>query len=125
MTEEIEQTEQVEIEVKNSILNSIKKLLGIESTYTNFDTDIIMHINSVFVILQQIGFGPKEGCSIIDASSVWSDYCDLDMIETAKTYIYLRVRLLFDPPSNGAVMEAIKQTIQELEWRLNVGSDNT
>ena len=125
MTEEIEQTEQVEIEVKNSILDSIKKLLGIESTYTNFDTDIIMHINSVFVILQQIGFGPKEGFSIIDASSVWSDYCDLDMIETAKTYIYLRVRLLFDPPSNGAVMEAIKQTIQELEWRLNVGSDNT
>lgn len=125
MTEEIEQTEQVEIDVKDSILNSIKKLLGIESTYTNFDTDIIMHINSVFVILQQIGFGPEDGFTITDASSVWADYCDMDMIETAKTYIYLRVRLLFDPPSNGAVMEAIKQTIQELEWRLNVGSDNT
>lgn len=111
--------------VRNSILNSIKKLLGIDSTYINFDTDIIMHINSVFIILNQIGFGPEEGFSIDGSDATWDDYCEADMIETAKTYIYLRVRLLFDPPSNGAVMEAIKQTIQELEWRLNVGSDNT
>lgn len=121
MTEEETKTE----EVKDSILNSIKKLLGIESSYTNFDTDIIMHINSIFVILNQIGFGPDDGFTISDSETKWSEYCEKEMIETVKTYIYLRVRLLFDPPSNGAVMEAIKQTIQELEWRINVGSDNT
>lgn len=121
MTEEETKTE----EVKDSILNSIKKLLGIESSYTNFDTDIIMHINSIFVILNQIGFGPEDGFAISDSEAKWSEYCEKGMIETVKTYIYLRVRLLFDPPSNGAVMEAIKQTIQELEWRINVGSDNT
>jgi hypothetical protein len=121
MTEEETKTE----EVKDSILNSIKKLLGIESSYTNFDTDIIMHINSIFVILNQIGFGPEDGFTISDSEAKWSEYCEKEMIETVKTYIYLRVRLLFDPPSNGAVMEAIKQTIQELEWRINVGSDNT
>jgi len=121
MTEEETKTE----EVKDSILNSIKKLLGIESSYNNFDTDIIMHINSIFVILNQIGFGPEDGFTISDSEAKWSEYCEKEMIETVKTYIYLRVRLLFDPPSNGAVMEAIKQTIQELEWRINVGSDNT
>jgi len=121
MTEEETKTE----EVKDSILSSIKKLLGIESSYTNFDTDIIMHINSIFVILNQIGFGPEDGFTISDSEAKWSEYCEKEMIETVKTYIYLRVRLLFDPPSNGAVMEAIKQTIQELEWRINIGSDNT
>lgn len=113
------------VEVKDSILDSIKKLLGIESTYTNFDTDIIMHINSIFTILNQIGFGPEDGFTISDNSAVWNEYCEESMIETVKTYIYLRVRLLFDPPTNGAVMEAIKQTIHELEWRINVGSDNS
>lgn len=118
-------TDNSETVVVNSILNSIKKLLGIDSTYKNFDTDIIMHINSVFVILNQIGFGPENGFIISDEKTTWEEYCDESMIETVKTYIYLRVRLLFDPPTNGAVMEAIKQTIQELEWRINVGSDNT
>ena len=102
-------TDNSETVMNDSILNSIKKLLGIDSTYKNFDTDIIMHINSVFVILNQIGFGPENSFTISGDETTWEEYCDEGMIETAKTYVYLRVRLLFDPPTNGAVMEAIKK----------------
>ena len=108
-----------------SILTSIKKLLGITREYEHFDPDIIMHINSVFMILTQMGVGPSEGFVIEDETSTWSDYAeDLIPIESIKSYIYLRVRLLFDPPSSSAVMESMNRTISEFEWRLNVSAES-
>ena len=108
----------------DSILTSIKKLLGIAEDYTNFDTDIIIHINSVFSILTQLGVGPSEGFSISDENDVWSDFInDSTKIELVKTYIYLKVRLIFDPPQSSSVIDAMNRTISELEWRLNVAVD--
>lgn len=106
----------------DSILVSIKKMLGIVDDYTVFDADILMHINSVFFMLQQLGVGPAGGFRISDASATWSDYMPEDSpnIESVKSYIYLRVRLLFDPPLNSAVIESVNRQITELEWRLNV-----
>lgn len=108
----------------DSILTSIKKLLGIVEEDTSFDRDLIMHINSVFMILQQLGVGPDAGFSITDDSETWGEYLSSnDSIEAVKSYIYLKVRLLFDPPTSSSVMEACKQNIAELEWRLNVAVD--
>lgn len=108
-----------------SILQSIKKLLGITEEYTAFDADIIMHINSVFMILNQLGIGPEKGFSISDETAVWSDYLPEDNknFEAAKTYVYMKVRLIFDPPMSSAVIEAMKHNISELEWRLNVEAE--
>lgn len=105
-----------------SILTSIKKLLGIAEEYTQFDADIIMHINSVFMTLTQLGVGPSEGFYIDDASEVWTDFIsEPTKLQAVKTYIYLKVRLLFDPASLGsATLSAYERQIQELEWRLNV-----
>ena len=109
-----------------SILTSIKKLLGIAEEYTQFDNDIIMHINSVFMTLTQLGVGPSEGFSIEDDSAYWSDFIpDLNKLQAVKTYIYLKVRLVFDPTSLGsATLAAYERQIQELEWRLNVGAES-
>lgn len=108
----------------DSILTSIKKLLGIEEEYTHFDADIIMHINSVFSDLAQIGVGPAEGFSISDANTTWRSYTDDDpLIANVKQYIYLKVKLVFDPPANSTVMASYERTISQLEWRLNVASD--
>lgn len=105
----------------DSILISIKKLLGVSKDYTIFDSDIIMHINSVFMILSQLGVGPSSGFKIEDDSAIWSEYIDEDSdLEAVKTYIYLKVKLLFDPPLSSSVIEVMKQSIAELEWRLNV-----
>jgi hypothetical protein len=107
-----------------SILTSIKKLLGIEEEYEHFDPELIMHINSVFMILNQLGVGPSEGFYIQDANSVWTDYIpEGSNLESVKTYIHLKVKLIFDPPSSSTIIEAINRTISELEWRLNVESD--
>lgn len=108
-----------------SILTSIKKLLGITKEYTNFDPDIIMHINTVFMILNQLGVGPSAGFRIEDASTTWDEYIkDEDNLEAVKSYIHLKVKLLFDPPLSSAAMEANKQLINELEWRLNVEAES-
>lgn len=108
-----------------SILTSIKKLLGITETYEHFDPDIIMHINSVFMILTQMGVGPAEGFIIEDETSVWSDFIpDTIKLESVKSYMYLKVRLLFDPPTSGIVTESMNRMISELEWRLNVAADS-
>jgi hypothetical protein len=104
-----------------SILTSIKKLLGIEEEYDHFDPDIIMHINSTFMTLNQLGVGPVEGFSIVDETSTWTDFIADNMkLEAVKSYIHLKVKLLFDPPSSSAVIESINKSINELEWRLNV-----
>ena len=108
-----------------SILDSIKKMLGIDASYTIFDQDIIMHINTVFMILNQLGVGPSEGFSIEDNKKTWKVYLNDDTkLESVKSYIYLKVKLLFDPPLSTAVIEAIKQQINELEWRLNVEAES-
>lgn len=106
-----------------SILTSIKKLLGIQEEYTIFDQDLIMHINTVFAALNQLNIGPKEGFMIESANESWENYitsCNLLMV---KTYVYLRVRLLFDPPTSSALLESINRTIAELEFRLYVEGD--
>ena len=108
----------------DSILTSIKKLLGITEEYENFDQDIIMHINSAFMILNQLGVGPKSGFSISDKSSTWDEFIpESSNLEAVKTYIHLKVKLMFDPPISSTVIEAIKSQINELEWRLNVSVD--
>lgn len=108
-----------------SILTSIKKLLGITEEDTNFDQDLIMHINSVFMILTQLGVGPSKGFSIKDENDVWSDFIpEQSSLEAVKTYVYMKVRLMFDPPLSSAVADAINRNISELEWRLNVGAEN-
>lgn len=107
-----------------SILISVKKLLGIEEAYTHFDPDIIMHINSVFMVLNQLGVGPTNGFRIEDDKDTWSDYMsDEDNIDAVKSYMQLKVKLLFDPPQSSAVMEAMKRMIDEFEFRLNVAVD--
>lgn len=109
-----------------SILTSIKKLLGITEEYDQFDPDIIMHINSVFMILTQLGVGPAEGFSIEDDTAVWADFIqDIKKLESVKTYIYLKVKLAFDPPLSSAVIESMNRLINELEWRLNVAAEST
>lgn len=107
-----------------SILTSIKKLLGIAEDYEHFDTDLIMHINSVFMILKQLGIGPPEGFVIEDDSSVWEDFIeDQTKLQAVKSYMYLKVKLLFDPPLSSAVVDSVNRSIDELEWRLNVEAD--
>jgi len=107
-----------------SILTSIKKLLGIAEEYTHFDADLIMHINSVLSILTQIGVGPAEGFSIKDESSVWEDFVpENSKLELIKSYTYMKVKLLFDPPLISAVIESINRIISELEWRIQVAAD--
>lgn len=107
--------------MEESILLSVKKMLGITSDYTHFDTDIIMHINSVLMILTQMGVGPASGFFITGEDETWNEYipeADNDF-EAIRSYIYLKVKLLFDPPVGSVVMECHKQLINELEWRLN------
>lgn len=108
-----------------SILVSIKKLLGITAEYTNFDADIIMHINTVFMTLNQLGVGPSECFRIEDDLAVWNDFINNDnKLESVKSYIYLKVKLLFDPPSNASLIESANRQINELEWRLNVAGES-
>ena len=113
------------IQMNDSILTSTKKLLGIDEEYTHFDTDIIMYINSQFLTLSQIGVGPKEGFSIKDSGSVWSDYLpESNLLNAIKTYIYYKVRLAFDPPTSSSVIEAYNKSIAEAEWRINFEIEN-
>ena len=108
-----------------SILTSIKKLIGITEDYKYFDTDLIIHINSVFMILSQMGIGPDNGFSISDETTTWNDYLPEGNknFEAVKTYMHLKTKIVFDPPQSSSTMEAMKQTISELEWRLNVEAE--
>lgn len=107
-----------------SILTSVKKMLGIVEEYEHFDADLIMHINSVLSILTQLGVGPSEGFSIKDKTATWNDFLsDAKNLESVKSYVYLKVRLIFDPPLTSSVTEAINRMISELEWRLSVTAD--
>lgn len=107
-----------------SILQSVKKMLGIEPEYGHFDSDIIMHINSVLLILNQLGVGPSNPYLITGADETWNDFfVDNTPIELVKSYIYLKVRLIFDPPTTGVLHEAMERQVKEFEWRLNVQAE--
>lgn len=111
--------------MENGILVSIKKLLGIAEDYTHFDEDIILQINSAFSALNQLGVGPEEGFSIEDSSTVWSAFIDDDRLNFAKTYVQLKVKLAFDPPTSTTLMESYNRQLDELTWRLSiVDADN-
>jgi hypothetical protein len=106
--------------VSDSILNSTKKALGVDSTYTAFDVDILMHINSAFATLNQLGIGPEEGFSIEDATPTWDAFLGTDKnLNSVKSYVYIKVRMLFDPPTTSFLIDALNKQATELEWRLN------
>lgn len=105
----------------NSILDDVKKLLGIDPSYTAFDTDVIIHINSVFTILHDLGIGPTDGFMIMDNTVTWDAFVGTDLnLNSIKSYFFLRVRMLFDPPTTSFVIESMNKQIEELEWRLSV-----
>lgn len=113
-----------QVDYVNSILNSVKKALGIVE-YDFFDPDLIMHINSVFADLNQIGVGPDAGFSISDSSQTWSSFTDNDLLlQNVKSYMFLRVKLLFDPPTSSVVQASIEKQINEFVYRMYVYTDN-
>lgn len=114
----------------DSILDNTKKILGISYSYTAFDTDIITHINAVFSTLNQLGIGPEDGFSIEDSNDTWLDFqyaneahtillVPHNQLHLIKSYIYLRVRSLFDPPTTSYLIDAMERQIREFEWRLS------
>ena len=109
---------------KDSIIASTKKLLNIEADDQAFDTDIIMLINSEFLTLHQLGIGPDTPYVVTDYDQTWNDFSDdKQLVDMIKIYVYLRVRLIFDPPASSVVSDAINARISELEWRLNIQAE--
>lgn len=108
--------------MEDSILKSTKKILGVDPEYTVFDLDIITHINTAFSTLNQLGLGPVTGFMIEDEEAVWSDFnlADDKKINSVRTYVFLKVRLLFDPPTTSYLIAVFERQITELEWRLNI-----
>lgn len=112
--------------MENSILKSTKKILGLADDYTPFDHDIITHINSVFMTLLDLGVGTSSGFMIEDDSAVWDDFVSGDTrINAVRTYMFLKVRMYFDPPQNSFAVDAMERQIDELEWRINVRQEAT
>jgi hypothetical protein len=113
--------------MEESILISTKKILGIDAAYDAFDLDVITHINAAFSTLYQLGVGPDTGFSIEDDTKVWDDFISGDevIVNACKTYVYLRVRILFDPPMTSFVLTALKEQLQEYEWRINILRETT
>ena len=108
-----------------SILESIKKMLGPSGSYDVFDPDIIMHINSTFMVLHQAGVGPEEGFFIEDEAAIWEDFTtDTMLANGVKTYMYAKVKKVFDPPSSSTHMQALNDVINEFEWRLNIAAES-
>lgn len=108
----------------DSILDSVKKVVGIDSDYTAFDTDILMHINSAFATLHQLGVGPSDGFQITDKVSKWNEFLGEDhTLNNVKSYIYIYVRIRFDPPQSSAGLTSFKEMEKEYEWRLNVAGE--
>lgn len=108
-----------------SILISVKKLLGISSEDTSFDLDVLVHINTILTNLIQMGIGPSGGFYVSGNSETWGEFIQNDLLlQQVKSYVYLKVKLLFDPPTNSSMMDSFKQLANELEWRLFVEKDN-
>ena len=110
-----------------SILRSVKKQIGLDPEYAHVDPDIIMTVNTVFVILNRVGVGPSKGFRIEDDSAEWTDFLPDDDLnfEAVKTYIAAKVRFIFDPPTSSIVMQALKDLIAELEWTLNINAETS
>lgn len=112
--------------MEESILKSTKKILGIADDYTVFDLDILTHINTAFSTLTQLGVGPSEGFMIEDEDAEWVDFLGEDLIlNSVRSYVYLKVRQLFDPPQTSYLIAAMEKQIAELEWRLNTHREAT
>jgi hypothetical protein len=114
--------------MEQSILLSTKKILGIAPDYTVFDLDILTHINSAFSTLTQLGVGPVTGFMIEDADTEWEEFFGTvpdNQFNNVKTYVYLRVRQVFDPPTTSFAIQAFNDQIRELEWRMNVHREET
>jgi len=110
----------------DSILLTIRKMLGITADFDGFDTDIIVALNTAFMSLNQLGIGPSVGFVVSDEEQVWSDFLGTTTnLDGIKSYIYLKTRLLFDPPSNGFLVASIDRQLTELEWRLTVLNETT
>ena len=109
----------------SSILSTIKSLLGTPTEYTKFDNEIVVHINSVFMTLAQLGVGPAKPFQITGSEETWSDYLgdDVDKYAGIKSYIYFKVKLMWDAPQSAALIESMNKTINEFEWRLNVQAE--
>lgn len=110
---------------EDSVLMSIKKLLIGNADDKSFDPDIIIHINTALATLNQLGVGEKSGFAISDETDTWKDLFgdNLTLIGFIKNYVYLKVKLVFDPPTSSFVVESIKQSISEYEWRINAAVD--
>ena len=110
----------------DSIVVTIKKMLGLDDEYTPFDADVIVHINTAIMTLTQMGVGPKEGYEVLDYDQTWTDFLGdmVKMLGAVKTYIYLQVKMVFDPPNNSFVMDAYKQQCEQLLFRLNVNAES-
>lgn len=123
MKENLETTKDTTVSniLDESILDSIKKLLNLSKDDTAFDTDVIINVNSVFTTLRQLGVGPEKGFRILGNEEKWNDFIsDELMLDSVKTYVYLKVKIVFDPPLNSSLMDSFERQIKELEWRLNV-----
>jgi hypothetical protein len=112
--------------MEESILKSVKKVLGIDADYIAFDLDILIHINTAFAVLNQLGIGPEAGFMIEDDTAVWATFYGTDSRYNAiRTYVYLKVRIMFDPPQTAYLVEALNSQIKELEWRINAYREET
>lgn len=112
--------------MENSILTSTKKILGLAEDYTAFDLDVITHINTAFSTLTQLGIGPAEGFMIEDETAIWTDFIIGDIqFNNVRSYVFLRVRQLFDPPATSYLITAVNEQVKELEWRMNVHREET
>ena len=112
-------------QMDDSILATIKKMLGLENDYTPFDTDVIVNINAALMTLSQLGVGPREGFVVCGYDEQWCDFVnDEAKLGAVKTYVYLKVKMVFDPPTNSFVMDAMKQQAEEIGWRLNAQAES-
>ena len=112
-----------DINVDDSILLSIKKMLGMEPEFTQFDPDIILHINTIIQVLYQIGLDIPDGFTVVDQNSLWTDYIKdpryTKITSLIKQYIFMRVRMIFDPPSSATLATSIQESINEMQWRIS------
>lgn len=112
--------------MEESILTSIKKMLGPEEDYEHFDHDIITHINMTLATLWQLGVGPEDGFAIEDKTAKWSDFIDDDkLLNLVPTYVYLKVKLAFDPPTVAAVLDSMERQANQYEWRINIAAERS
>mgnify|MGYP001002636204 FL=1 len=105
--------------MEQSILKTIKQLIGCPDDFEQFDLDLTIHINSAFATLTHLGVGPKEGYRITGVNNVWSEFEeDTQKLSLIKDYVYIKTRLLFDPPTSSSLMDSLKEQLKEMEWRL-------